>query len=183
MGDHRRRTLLSRRQGREWCPEEALPLEARREHSGEDRRRASPTAGLKDFTIHDETYKGYDVPPGVQVLLTTDEPTSSRELAWAKTYEKARVVFLQLGHDHFAYEDADFQKLLANANRWTAGNCQLQVAGWWRIISEILRWSCSREAFSDPSVKIATMTCPVEDAGDFACRYLEWKHEVTTRVL
>jgi type 1 glutamine amidotransferase len=79
------------------------------------------TTGLSDFTIHDETYKGYDVSPGVQVLLTTDEPTSSKELAWAKTYEKARVVYLQLGHDHLAYEDANFRKLVANAIRWTAG--------------------------------------------------------------
>lgn len=79
------------------------------------------TAGLKDFTIHDETYKGYDVAPGVQVLLTTDEPLSSKEIAWAKTYEKARVVYLQLGHDHFAYEDPNYRRLLANAIRWTAG--------------------------------------------------------------
>ncbi len=79
------------------------------------------TAGLSDFTIHDETYKGYDVSPGVQVLLTTDEPTSNKELAWAKTYEKARVVYLQLGHDHRAYEDANFRRLVAHAIRWTAG--------------------------------------------------------------
>jgi len=30
----------------------------------------------------------------------TDEPTSARTIAWAKTYEAARVVYLQLGHDH-----------------------------------------------------------------------------------
>ncbi len=79
------------------------------------------TAGLSDFTLHDETYKGYDVAPDVQVLLRTDEPTSGKELAWAKTYEKARVVYLQLGHDHVAYEDANYRRLVANAIRWAAG--------------------------------------------------------------
>jgi len=63
------------------------------------------TRGIADFEIHDETYILFDVHAGVTVLLTTDAPTSQPTLAWAKTYEAARVVYLQLGHDHLAYEN------------------------------------------------------------------------------
>jgi hypothetical protein len=78
------------------------------------------TRGVSDFDIHDETYGGYEVKPGVRVLLTTTEPTSTPTIAWAKTYEKARVVYLQLGHDHLAYENPNYRQLLAQAIRWVA---------------------------------------------------------------
>jgi type 1 glutamine amidotransferase len=75
--------------------------------------------GLKDFSIHDETYGGFDVSPGVTPLLTTDDPTSSKTVAWAKTYEGTRVATIQLGHDHLAYENPNFRKLVAQAIAWT----------------------------------------------------------------
>lgn len=78
------------------------------------------TRGLGDFEIHDETYNLFDVYPDCHPLLTTQEPKSNRVIAWAKTYGKARVVYLQSGHDHFAYENPNYQKLLAQAIRWTA---------------------------------------------------------------
>jgi len=78
------------------------------------------TRGVKDFTIRDETYKWFDVSPDCHPLLTTDEPESNRVIGWAKTYERARVVYLQLGHDHLAYENPGFQRLLQQAIRWTA---------------------------------------------------------------
>jgi len=77
--------------------------------------------GLKDFEIHDESYKGYDIRPGMKPLLTTDQPLNSPTLGWTHTYGKARVVYLQLGHDHFAYENPNFCQLVAQAIRWTAG--------------------------------------------------------------
>jgi uncharacterized protein len=77
------------------------------------------TRGLADFEIHDETYILFDVHADVTVLLTTDAPTSQPTLAWAKTYDAARVVYLQLGHDHLAYENPQYRRLLANAIRWT----------------------------------------------------------------
>lgn len=76
------------------------------------------TRGITDFEIHDETYILFDVHAGVTVLLTTDAPTSQPTLAWAKTYEAARVVYLQLGHDHLAYANPMYRKVLANAIRW-----------------------------------------------------------------
>ncbi len=78
------------------------------------------TRGLKDFDIHDETYKWFDVAEECHPLLTTDEPESNKVIGWAKTYEGARVVYIQLGHDHFAYENPTYQQLLRQAIRWTA---------------------------------------------------------------
>ncbi len=78
------------------------------------------TKGVKDYEIHDETYKWFDVAEGVHPLLTTDEPESNHVVAWAKTYENARVVYMQSGHDHFAYENPNFRQVLRQAIVWTA---------------------------------------------------------------
>jgi type 1 glutamine amidotransferase len=78
------------------------------------------TRGLQDFDIRDETYGRYEVQPQSQVLLTTDEPTSTPKIGWIKNYGTARVVYLQLGHDHFAYENPHYRRLLAQAIRWSA---------------------------------------------------------------
>jgi type 1 glutamine amidotransferase len=78
------------------------------------------TSGIQDFEIHDETYNLFDVASDVHPLLTTDEPESNKLIGWAKNYGPARVVYLQSGHDHFAYENENFQKILRQAIRWTA---------------------------------------------------------------
>ena len=78
------------------------------------------TRGVKDFQIHDETYNLFDVAPDVHPLVTTDEPKSNKLISWAKTYGSARVVYLQSGHDHFAYENPHFQQILKQAIRWVA---------------------------------------------------------------
>ena len=78
------------------------------------------TKGLKDYVIHDETYKLFDVFDGVKPLLKTKEPLSNEVIAWSKTYGPARVVYMQSGHDHFAYENPNFQQFLKQAIRWTA---------------------------------------------------------------
>ncbi len=78
-------------------------------------------AGVSDFTIHDETYKGYTVDPQVKVFLTTDDPTSEKAIGWTNTYRKANVCFLELGHDGKAYASKEMQKLYAQAIQWAAG--------------------------------------------------------------
>src|SRR5262245_36017316 len=78
------------------------------------------TKGVKDFEIHDETYKWFDVFADCHPLLTTEEPESNKVIGWTKTYEAARVVYLQSGHDHFAYENPNYQQILRQAIRWTA---------------------------------------------------------------
>ena len=65
-------------------------------------------------------YKWFDLAPGVHPLLTTDEPESNKVIAWAKTYQAARVVYIQSGHDHFGYENPNYQRILQQAIRWTA---------------------------------------------------------------
>lgn len=78
------------------------------------------TRGVKDFDIVDETYKWFDVAKDCHPLLTTEDPESNPVIAWAKTYEKARVVYMQSGHDHLAYENPSFQQVLRQAIEWTA---------------------------------------------------------------
>jgi uncharacterized protein len=78
------------------------------------------TRGVADFDIHDETYKWFDVAKDCHPLLTTDEPESNPVIGWAKTYKGTRVVYMESGHDHLAYENPSFQQLLRQAIRWTA---------------------------------------------------------------
>jgi uncharacterized protein len=74
--------------------------------------------GVADFEIFDETYKGYYVEDGVTPLLTTDEPSSTPLIGWAKKYGKARIVVLQSGHDVPTFENPDFRKLLKQSIIW-----------------------------------------------------------------
>jgi len=78
------------------------------------------TRGVADFEIHDETYNLFDVAKDVHPLLTTGEPESNKLIGWAKTYGLARVVYIQSGHDHFAYENAAYQQIVRQAIRWAA---------------------------------------------------------------
>ena len=78
------------------------------------------TAGLTNFIIHDEIYWGYRTGKDVTPLLSTTHPKSGKPLAWARTERKSRVVYLQLGHGPEAFVDPNYQKLLAQAIRWTA---------------------------------------------------------------
>lgn len=78
------------------------------------------TRGVKDFTIHDETYGGFEVKADVTPLLETEEPTSGPVLAWTRQEQKGRVVYLQLGHDHLAYENPAFRRIVAQAIRYVA---------------------------------------------------------------
>ena len=78
------------------------------------------TRGMQDFDTHDETYKLFDVSDECHPLLTTDEPLSNEVIAWAKTYKGARVVYIQSGHDHFAYENPNYQQIVRQAIQWVA---------------------------------------------------------------
>lgn len=86
------------------------------------------TRGVSDFEIHDETYGLFDMAPDSHLLLTTDEATSAKHIGWARTYtaplpnsRPARVVYLQLGHDHFAYQNPNYQRLVRQAIAWVSG--------------------------------------------------------------
>ena len=79
------------------------------------------TKGLKDFRIYDEVYGKHWVSPKTTLLLATEHPESNGQLAWAHTYGRSRVVYIQLGHGTESYENPNFRKLLGNAIRWTSG--------------------------------------------------------------
>jgi type 1 glutamine amidotransferase len=78
------------------------------------------TAGLHDFTLHDEIYWGFRAGPDVTPLVTTTQPKSSKPLAWCRTQGRSRVVFLQPGHDHSAFDDPNYRRLVAQSIRWAA---------------------------------------------------------------
>ncbi len=79
------------------------------------------TVGVENFTILDETYKGYSVESDNHILLTTDEPTSQKEIAWVRHYRQARICGIQLGHGPDAYHHPAYRRLLYQAIQWTAG--------------------------------------------------------------
>lgn len=77
------------------------------------------TRGLKDFTIHDETYSRFRVHPAAYPLLKTKHSLSGPVIGWTQPYGRARVVYLQLGHDDGAYSNPNYRQLVARAIRWT----------------------------------------------------------------
>jgi len=79
------------------------------------------TRGMKDFVIHDETYGKCWMADDNHVLLSTDEPTSNKEICWVRSYGKARVCGLESGHDGKAYANASYRRLIAMGIRWCAG--------------------------------------------------------------
>lgn len=78
------------------------------------------TKGLKNWILYDEVYGNIVVKPDVTVLLATDHPESSRELAWCHKLYSSRIVTIQPGHDHHGYEDKNYQRLLIQAIGWAA---------------------------------------------------------------
>jgi type 1 glutamine amidotransferase len=79
------------------------------------------TRDIPDFELLDETYKHYYIANDVTPLLETDHPQSERLLGWTKTWGRARIVFLQPGHDHHTYENPHFRQVLARSIRWASG--------------------------------------------------------------
>ena len=79
------------------------------------------TRGMSDFQITDESYRYFYVRNDVHVLLTTDEPTSESRIGWTHRYKNSPVVYIQLGHDHVAYENPNFRRLVERSIRWLAG--------------------------------------------------------------
>jgi len=76
------------------------------------------TKGLTDFVIHDEIYGNFEVVPQVVPLLKTSHPQSTEIIGWAHRYRNSRVVYVQLGHDHYAYENPNYRQLVKQAIEW-----------------------------------------------------------------
>lgn len=78
------------------------------------------TAGLADFTVHDEIYWGYRVAGDVTPLLRTTHPDSGNPIAWCREEGRARIVYMQLGHGPACMNDANYREFLARSLRWAA---------------------------------------------------------------
>ncbi len=79
------------------------------------------TRGMKDFLLHDEIYGHFSVSPDVQPLLITDHPASGKIIAWTHRYGNSRIVYIQPGHDHSAYNNQNYRRMILNAIRWVSG--------------------------------------------------------------
>ena len=79
------------------------------------------TSGLSPFRIQDEAYKNLRMSPKVRPLLTTDNPTSDRNLAWVGPGEGSKVVAIQLGHGPSAFANPSYRTLVHNAVVWASG--------------------------------------------------------------
>ncbi|NQT01222.1 MAG: ThuA domain-containing protein, partial [Planctomycetes bacterium] len=79
------------------------------------------TRGMSDFKIHDEGYKYCGFEKNNHVLFTTEHPDCDKTIGWVRNVGKAKVCGIMLGHDHYAYENPNYRKLVARAIRWTAG--------------------------------------------------------------
>jgi hypothetical protein len=78
------------------------------------------TRGIANWTLQDETYEMASPRAGDnnQILLATSHPHSMSTLAWARTFGKSRVFCYQSGHDHVAFADENFRRVLQNAIEW-----------------------------------------------------------------
>ena len=80
------------------------------------------TQGLDGFTIFDEAYKGVYVSPKAHVLLTTEHPLSTKQVAWTHNYGKSPVFTILLGHDKHAYGNKNLQTLIKQGIEWLASD-------------------------------------------------------------
>ncbi len=79
------------------------------------------TRGLRDFLIHDETYKGCVFEPDNRVLLTTNHPTSDEAVCWVRNYKGGRICYVQVGHGPGIFFDENYRQLIYQAIGWCAG--------------------------------------------------------------
>lgn len=77
------------------------------------------TAGVDNFRILDETYKGMWFAPKLDLLLTAAHEKGDGPIGWIGPSKTARVVVLQGGHDKNAHLNPNWQRLVRNAIIWT----------------------------------------------------------------
>lgn len=79
------------------------------------------TAGVDNFKIHDETYKGMWFAKDLDLLLTTKHEKGDGPIGWIGPSKKNRVVVLQGGHDKQAHLHPSWKRLVQNAILWAGG--------------------------------------------------------------
>jgi type 1 glutamine amidotransferase len=76
------------------------------------------TKGINDFTIRDEGYRGLYIREGVHVLLKTDHPDATPEVAWTTRHGKGAIFVLALGHDKQSYANPNLRQILRQGIQW-----------------------------------------------------------------
>jgi type 1 glutamine amidotransferase len=74
------------------------------------------TAGIPDFHIKDEIYRGVHTTADIHPLLACE----GKPLVWCRDEKNSHVVTLIIGHGSGTWENPTFQKLLGNSLRWVA---------------------------------------------------------------
>ena len=81
----------------------------------------SITSGISPFQVVDETYGRMWISPHVRPLLTTDNPHSSRVVAWVGPRPDGKVVAIQIGHGPTVFGNPSYRAVVHNAILWAAG--------------------------------------------------------------
>jgi hypothetical protein len=80
--------------------------------------------GFSPWSMYGELwdFAGDALDPGCHRILVTDHPKMRRKaVAWVHQFGKARVFYLQPGHDEANYADPTFREVLSRGIRWAAG--------------------------------------------------------------
>jgi len=56
----------------------------------------------------------------VHVFLKAGNPQNNPVIGWTHTYGRSPAAYLQLGHDHTAYENPNYARLVHQAIQWAA---------------------------------------------------------------
>jgi len=82
------------------------------------------TRGLSPIHVKDETYKDKWISPKAKVLMRSDNPNDDGPVVWIGPWEKSRVVYIELGHDHVTHNNPGYQELVNRAILWAAGRLE-----------------------------------------------------------
>jgi type 1 glutamine amidotransferase len=76
------------------------------------------TAGLNDYMLHDELYRGVPTAPDIHVLVTAPGTSPNPQpQAWTRVEKNSRIATIVFG-DEYAYSDPNFARLLRQAIQW-----------------------------------------------------------------
>jgi trehalose utilization protein len=78
------------------------------------------TRGLQPWTMTDEVYILDEPQAGSDVLLTTNNPKSTKALGWVHQYRQSRVFCYESGHDNEVYTNPSYQVVLHRGIQWLA---------------------------------------------------------------
>jgi len=79
------------------------------------------TQGIQDYELTDETFSGFRTDPLNHILLTTNEPSSSKIIGWTRTYRNSKVFYIQNGHDNTVFSNPAYKTIVQRAVRWVGG--------------------------------------------------------------